>query len=80
MNTEFAMPKRHKNHLAMLRPLRGRRMALVATLALVGSEALATEGGGNSYPVGVETNYNGLMLPEGAHGFLGVLCLLPYCL
>lgn len=27
--------------------------------------AYATEGGGNSYPIGVETNFPGMMLPEG---------------
>lgn len=41
--------------------------ALVLPLAFAAS---ATEGGGNSYPMGVETNFNGLMLPEGAHWFL----------
>lgn len=46
------------------------RMALVASVAVGSGTALATEGGGNSYPVGVETNYVGMMLPEGAHGFL----------
>jgi hypothetical protein len=43
----------------------------VFAMAAAGSafNAAATEGGGNSYPVGVETNYNGLMLPEGLHPF-----------
>lgn len=36
-------------------------------LALVCCQASATEGGGSAYPVGVETNYTGLMLPEGSH-------------
>ncbi|SEB25906.1 transporter [Variovorax sp. YR216] len=44
--------------------------ALPALLSLVALSASATEGGGNSYPMGVETNYNGLMLPEGAHWFI----------
>jgi hypothetical protein len=50
------------------RPLR-RWLQTAAMLqgALTGGGALATEGGGNSYPVGVETNYNGLMFPEGLH-------------
>lgn len=36
-------------------------------LALAAASALATEGGGSAYPVGVETNFTGLMLPEGSH-------------
>jgi hypothetical protein len=32
--------------------------------------AHATEGGGSSYAVGVETNFTGLMLPEGTHFLL----------
>lgn len=43
--------------------------SLPALLALCGACAHATEGGGNSYPMGVETNYNGVMLPDGAHWF-----------
>ena len=46
------------------------RLAAGAALALACAHAAATEGGGNSYPVGVETNYNGMMLPEGLHPFL----------
>ncbi|GAA4354081.1 transporter [Variovorax defluvii] len=42
---------------------------LPVLLALCGACAQATEGGGNSYPMGVETNYNGVMLPDGAHWF-----------
>jgi hypothetical protein len=34
------------------------------------SAALATEGGGNSYPLGVETNFSGLMRPEGLTTYL----------
>ena len=45
------------------------RAAGSTTLALGCAGAMATEGGGNSYPVGVETNYNGMMLPEGPHGY-----------
>lgn len=39
---------------------------LVASLGLPLS-ATATEGGGSSYAVGVETNFSGAMLPEGSH-------------
>lgn len=41
-----------------------------AALGLGSTAALATEGGGNSYPVGVETNYVGMMLPDGLTAFL----------
>ncbi|MES2911213.1 MAG: transporter [Pseudomonadota bacterium] len=44
-------------------------MAL-ASLAMAAAPAGATEGGGNSYPVGVETNFSGLMPPEGLHAFV----------
>jgi hypothetical protein len=43
--------------------------AVMMAAATAAFNAVATEGGGNSYPVGVETNYNGLMLPEGLHPF-----------
>lgn len=42
----------------------GGTMALALSLSFVGT-AKATEGNGNSYPLGVETNMAGLMLPEG---------------
>ncbi len=42
-------------------------MAACALLAGLAGPALATEGGGSSYPVGVETNFSGIMLPEGAN-------------
>lgn len=51
---------------------RGGRHLGVALLALGGAGVQATEGGGNSYPVGVETTYIGIMLPEGAHPLLYV--------
>ncbi|MBO9651321.1 MAG: transporter [Variovorax sp.] len=51
-------------------PLRAAWATLPALLSLVTLPAIATEGGGNSYPMGVETNYNGVMLPEGAHWFV----------
>jgi hypothetical protein len=41
-----------------------------AALVIVSAAAMATEGGGNSYPVGVETHYNSLMLPEGLYPFV----------
>ena len=46
--------------------------AILAGLGLAGAGqiALATEGGGSSYAVGVETNFTGLMLPEGTHFLL----------
>ena len=47
-----------------------RRACAATTLTLAGSGCLATEGGGNSYPLGVETNYSGVMLPEGLHPFV----------
>jgi hypothetical protein len=43
--------------------------AALACLAFAAAPALATEGGGNSYSLGVETNLSGLMPPEGLHGF-----------
>ncbi|MCK6391510.1 MAG: hypothetical protein L6Q40_10915, partial [Azonexus sp.] len=43
------------------------QVALGVVLAGAIHSALATEGGGSSYPVGVETNYTGIMLPEGQH-------------
>lgn len=45
---------------------RMRRMAALALLVLAGS-AGATEGGGSSYPLGVETQFSGLMFPEGTY-------------
>lgn len=44
--------------------------ALAWPLALFVATAAATEGGGSSYPVGVETNFSGAMLPEGANFLL----------
>jgi hypothetical protein len=41
-----------------------------AALGLCSTVALASEGGGNSYPIGVETNYVGMMLAEGLTAFL----------
>lgn len=43
--------------------------AVLASLAVVAVPVSATEGGGNSYPIGVETNFSGLMPPEGLHAF-----------
>jgi hypothetical protein len=48
----------------------GMNAAVAACMAMCANAAVATEGGGNSYPFGVETNYNGLMLPEGLHTFI----------
>ncbi len=47
-----------------------RLSALSVALCFAVHHAMATEGGGSSYPVGVETNYSGLMLPEGQHVLL----------
>jgi hypothetical protein len=46
-----------------------RALAGVVLLALAAA-ASATEGGGNSYPVGVETQMVGMMPPEGNHFFV----------
>lgn len=42
-------------------------MAGCALLAGLAGPALATEGGGSSYSLGVGTNYSGITLPEGAN-------------
>jgi len=39
-------------------------------LAAASSSAFATEGNGSSYPVGIETNYSGRLLPDGPHLFV----------
>lgn len=49
---------------------RGWHPVLLATVTLVATDVCATEGGGSSYPVGVETNYNGLMPGEGTYPYL----------
>jgi hypothetical protein len=48
------------------------RTRVFACLSLCAScaAALATEGGGNSYPIGVETQMTGYMAPEGNHFFV----------
>ena len=51
-------------------PVRLGRLALVAACAAGSVPARATEGGGNSYPIGVDNLYSGLMLPEGANWLL----------
>lgn len=43
---------------------------LIAAVSLIFSAFVpvaATEGGGNAYALGVETNFSGMMLPEGSH-------------
>jgi hypothetical protein len=50
--------------------LQGLQAGMLATMVLGAGDAAATEGGGNSNPVGVETNFNGVMLPEGLHYFV----------
>ena len=51
-------------------PVQFGRLALVAAFAAGSAPARATEGGGNSYPIGVDNLYSGLMLPEGANWLL----------
>jgi hypothetical protein len=45
----------------------GRKAILCAAISLAVAVVNATEGGGNSYPIGVETNFSGLMPTEGLH-------------
>jgi hypothetical protein len=56
----------HPTCLAALR----RCAHAVVLLSALSSPAMATEGGGSQYAVGVETHFAGLMLPEGFHQFL----------
>lgn len=42
-------------------------LAACAALVLTPCAALATEGGGNSYAVGIETHYSGVMFQDGLH-------------
>ncbi len=46
------------------------RAAALVLLSALSAQALATEGGGSQYAIGVETHFSGLMLPEGFHQFL----------
>lgn len=60
----------HGAHISagMARSAKSSLLALAFVIGGTGTgAALATEGGGNSYPVGVETNNPGVMLPEGLH-------------
>ena len=47
-----------------------RKLCCTLLCALASGTGFATEGGGSAYPVGVETNFTGLMLPEGSHFLL----------
>lgn len=47
-----------------------RTLAIGALLAGTAGTALATEGNGNSYALGVETNYSGMMFGDGLHALL----------
>ncbi len=59
-----------KNHLGK-NQWRALARLLAAGLCLVfGQMSMATEGGGSVYAVGVESNFSGLMLPEGTHFLL----------
>ena len=63
------VPKFASNAARSMLASRCRPASILAVLVFGSLNAHATEGGGNSYPMGVETNYNGVMLPEGAHWF-----------
>lgn len=47
--------------------MKSKLLAVAALLGGLAGTLGATEGGGSSYPVGVETNFSGIMLPEGAN-------------
>jgi hypothetical protein len=66
---QLAVPKLSKRAVDALLPPAGLKVVIIAALAIVSSDALATEGGGNSYPIGNDTYNSGLMLPEGLHTF-----------
>lgn len=71
MKKQPAAPKLSKRSVHPLLPPTGLKLAIIATLAVISVDASATEGGGNSYPIGNDTNFNvGMMLPEGLHTFL----------
>jgi hypothetical protein len=68
-NQRTALPKPRLSNTRSMQLPRCRDRGLLTVLVLCSLNAHATENGGNSYPMGVETNYNGLMLPQGAHWF-----------
>jgi hypothetical protein len=70
MKKQLAVSKLSQRAVHAFLPLAGLKLAIVATLAMVSIDALATEGGGNSYPIGNDTYNSGMMLPEGLHTFL----------
>lgn len=71
MEKQLAVPKLSKKAVHATLPPTGLKLALIAALAMLSMDASATEGGGNSYPIGNDTNFNvGMMLPEGLHTFL----------
>lgn len=45
-------------------------IVLAMVLSAASGGAIATEGNGNSYPLGVETNYSGIVTPEGLTTFV----------
>jgi hypothetical protein len=49
---------------------RTRRTLIHLMLGASATAAFATEGGGNSYPIGVDNTLSGYMLPEGANWLL----------
>jgi hypothetical protein len=63
---------RHNSvHQACLcRSLIMRNVSAVVVALLTATTVMATEGGGSQYAIGVETNFSGLMLPEGFHQFI----------
>ena len=71
MKKQPAVPKLSRRAVHALPPPTGLKLAIIAMLAMLSIDALATEGGGNSYPIGNDTNFNvGVMLPEGLNTFL----------
>lgn len=70
MKKQLAVPKLSKRALHRFPPPPGLKLAIIVTLAMVSVNASATEGGGNSYPIGNDTYNSGVMLPEGLHTFL----------
>jgi len=71
VNKQLAVEPLPKHAVRASLPPLSLKLAVIATLAMGSIDVLATEGGGNSYPIGVETNFNaGMMLPEGLHTFL----------
>ncbi|MFM0341482.1 SphA family protein [Paraburkholderia fungorum] len=67
---QLVVPKLSRRAVHALLPPTSLKLALVATFAMVSIDGYATEGWGNSYPIGNDTANAGMMLPEGLHTFL----------